>query len=158
MIQPDSTLPRKENKVNTPPLAALPFFYLRSILHGAVSPLPLYNSLSFASTTAPRLLLAVIILHLCRRIRPPPLPPHICWLLFFVVVVSVIVAPLPQTIHCVSSAAVVLHLIRRCPQPHPTIVTSCRCACCALVDCCLLPSSSTSSYCHCYSAAVHAMH
>ncbi len=54
----------------------------------------------------------------------PPLPPHTCWLLFFVIVVSAIVAPLLPTDHGVSSAAVILHLIRRHPLPHPTFVPS----------------------------------
>ena len=38
--------------------------------------------------------------------------------------VSAVVALPPLTVHCVSSAAVVLHLIRRHPPPHPTIVPS----------------------------------
>jgi hypothetical protein len=47
-----------------------------------------------------------------------------CWLLFFVIVISAVVAPLPQTIHHISSAAVVLHLIRCHPPPHLTIIPS----------------------------------
>ncbi len=52
----------------------------------------------------------------------PPLPPHTCWLLFFAIVVSAVVAPLPPIVHRFSSAAIVLHLIRRRPPPHPTVV------------------------------------
>ncbi len=68
----------------------------------------------------------------------PPLPLHTCWLLFFVIVVSAVVAPLPRTVHRVSSAAVVLHLI--CIVLHLILPLSlvCRCTCCALVDCWLL--------------------
>jgi hypothetical protein len=55
-------------KKNTPPRAAQPVFYLRSILHGAVSPPPPYNSRSSASTTAPPLLPAIVVLCLCRRL------------------------------------------------------------------------------------------
>jgi hypothetical protein len=55
-------------KMNTPPCAAQPVFYLCSILHGAVSPPPPYNSCSSASTTAPRLSPAVVVLCLCRHL------------------------------------------------------------------------------------------
>jgi hypothetical protein len=51
-----------------------------------------------------------------------PLPLHTCWLLFFVIVISAIVAPPPPTVHCVSSAAIVLHLICHRSTPHPTVV------------------------------------
>ena len=94
--------------MNTPPRAAQPVFYLRSILHGAVSPPPPCNSRFSVSTTAPRLLPAVIVLRLCRR----SLFVDCC---FFVVVVSAVVAPPPPTVRRISSAAVVLQTV-----PHPT--------------------------------------
>ncbi len=98
--------------MNTPPCAAQPFFYLCSILHGAVSPPPLYNSCSSASTTAPHLLPAVVVLRLCRR--------SFVDCCYFVVVVSAVVAPLPRTLHRVSSATVILQTIALLTQPpHP---------------------------------------
>jgi hypothetical protein len=95
--------------MNTPPHAAQPVFYLRSILHGAVSPPPPYNSCSSASTTAPRLSPAVIVLRLCRCLFVD------CHL--FAVVVSAVVAPPPPTVHRVSSAAVVLQTVAPPTQP-----------------------------------------
>ncbi len=58
---------QEKKEMNTLPCAAPPVFYLRSNLHGAVSPPPPYNSRSSASTTAPRLSPAVVVLRLCRR-------------------------------------------------------------------------------------------
>jgi hypothetical protein len=160
--------------MNTPPRAAHPVFYLCSILHGAVSPPLPYNSCSSASTTAPRLLPAIVILRLCCRsfvhcrffivvvsaiVAPPPptvrrvssaavvlqtvapptqpLRPASCQpsslsafaaahllIVVFCIVVSAVVAPPPTTAHRVSSATVVLHLIRHCPSPHPTVIPS----------------------------------
>ncbi len=95
--------------MNTLPRAAQPVFYLRSILNGTVSPLPPYNSCSSASTTAPRLSTAIVVLHLCCRSCAD------CH--FFVVVVSAVVAPLPPTIHCVSSTAVILQTVAPPTQP-----------------------------------------
>jgi hypothetical protein len=43
-------------------------------------------------------------------------------LLCFVIVLCTIVTPLPPTVHRISSAAIVLHLIRRHPPPHPTVI------------------------------------
>ncbi len=101
-----------QKKINTPPRAAQPVFYLRSILHGAVSPPLPYRSRSFASTTVPRLSLAVVALHLCRR--------SFVDCCFFVVVVSAVVAPPPPTIRRVSSTAVVLQTVAPPTQPpHP---------------------------------------
>jgi hypothetical protein len=160
--------------MNTPPRTAQPVFYLRFILHGTVSPPPLYNSCSSASTIAPCLSPAIVVLCLCHRsfvdccfvvvvvsavvaslpptvhrvssaaivlqpVTPPaqPLCPASCQpsslsafatahllIVVFAIVVIAVVAPLPPTVHCVSSADVVLHLIRRHPPPHPTIVPS----------------------------------
>ncbi len=168
--------------MNTPPCAAQPVFYLRSILHGAVSPPPPYNSCSSASTTAPRLLPAVVVLRLCRCLFVD------CHL--FVVVVSAIVAPPPLTICRVSSAAIVLQTVApptqppRPASPQPSLLSAfaaahllivvfchcCRCRCSpSAADCPLRlfsrrcpplhpPLSSTSSYHHPSSAGAHAVH
>jgi hypothetical protein len=95
--------------MNTPPRAAQPVFYFCSILHGAVSPLPLYSSFSSTSTTAPHLLPAIVILRLCRR---PFVDCH-----FFFGVVSAIVAPQPPTVRRVSLATVVLQTVAPPTQP-----------------------------------------
>ena len=147
--------------MNTQPRAAQPVFYLRSILHGAVSPLPPHNSCSSASTTAPRLWPAIVVLRLCRRSF---VDCH-----FFFVIVSAVIAPLPPTIRRFSSAAIVLQTVAPPTQPlHPTssqpsslsafaaaqllIVVFCHCRqrCCSHRHCPPphLPLSSTSSY-HC---------
>ncbi len=98
--------------MSSPPRAAQPVFYLRSILHGAVSPPLPYNSCSSTSTTAPRLLPAVVVLPLCRR--------SFIDCRFVVVVISAVVAPLPPTIRRVSSAAIVLQTVTPPTQPpHP---------------------------------------
>jgi hypothetical protein len=52
-IEVGFNLVKKRKKMNTLPRAVPPVLYLRSILHGAVSPPPPYNSRSSASTTAP---------------------------------------------------------------------------------------------------------
>jgi hypothetical protein len=162
--------------MNTPPRAAQPVFYLRSILHGSFSPLPPYNSCSFASTTVPRLLPAIVVLCLCRRSFV-----DCCFFLgLFFIVISVVVAPPPLTVRRISSAAVILQTVAPPTQPqrptsrqplllsafaasHLLIVVFCHCH----QHCCSPsavnrpphlfsrrrplphpPSSSTSSYCH----------
>ncbi len=104
-----------KKKMNTPPHTAQPVFYLHSILHGAVSPLPPYNSHSSASTTAPRLSPAIVVLRLCRRSF---VDCH-----FFVVVISTIVASPPPTVHRISSAAVILQTVT------PTTQSPCPASC-----------------------------
>ncbi len=112
--------------MNTPPRAAPPAIYLHPPWPycEAVSPPPPHNSCSSASTTAPHLSPAVTVLRLCCRTHPLPLPPHICWLLFFVIVVSVVVDPPPLT----AVACPLLHPPRlfscRCPPTHSTIFGS----------------------------------
>jgi hypothetical protein len=168
--------------MNTPPRAAQPVFYLRSILHGTVSPPPPYNSRSSATTTAPRLSPAVVVLRLCRCLF---VDCH-----FVVVVVSTIVAPPPPTIRRISSATVILQTVAaptQLPRPascqpsslsafaaaHLLIVVFChcrqrRCSPSAADRPPRLfsrhrppphpPLSSTSSY-HCpYSSTAHAAH
>jgi hypothetical protein len=83
--------------MNTPPRATLPNFYLRSILHGAVSPPPPYNICSSTSTTTPRLLPAAVVLCLFRR--------SFIDCCFFVIV------------HRVSSAVIVLQTVAPPTQP-----------------------------------------
>ncbi len=114
--------PRQEKENSTPP----PLFYLHlpwPFCKSVSPPLP-HNSRSSASNTTPHLLPAIIVLHFCRHTRPPPLPPHICWLLFFVAVVSVVVSPPPLTV----GASPLLHppcpFSCHHPPPHLTIVAS----------------------------------
>ncbi len=70
------------------------------------------------------LLPAIIILRLCHCTHPPPLPPHICWLMLFVVLISVVVAPPPPSV----LACPLLHppCLFSCHHPptHPTVVAS----------------------------------
>jgi hypothetical protein len=168
--------------MNTLPCAAQPVFYLHSILHGAVSPPPPYNSCSSASTTMPRLSPAAVSLCLCRRLF---VDCH-----FFVVVISAVVALPPPTVCRVSSAALVLQTVAPPTQPlppascqpsllsafaaaHLLIVVFCHCCqrCCSPLAAnrpqCLFshhhplphpPLSSTSSYRHPNSAAARAAH
>ncbi len=102
--------------MNTPPCAAQPVFFLRSILHGAISPPPPYNSCSSASTTAPRFSPAIVVLRLCCR--------SFVDCCFVVVVVIAIVAPLPPTVCHVSLATVVLQTVA--PPTQPPCPTSCQ--------------------------------
>jgi hypothetical protein len=95
---------QEKKKINTPPRTALPVFYLHSILHGTVSPLPPYKSCSSASTTAPCLLPAIVVLCLCRR--------SFVDCCFFVLVL------------CMSSVAVFLQTVA--PPTQPSCPASCQ--------------------------------
>jgi hypothetical protein len=116
--------------MNTPP--ARPSS--TSILHDhIVKPLPPHNSCSLSTTTAPFILPAIVILHLCRR--------SFVDCCFFVIVVSAVVAPRPPTV----VACPLPHLLRLFSRRLPVLLHLIlppllvrHCTGCALVDCCFL--------------------
>jgi hypothetical protein len=101
--------------MNTP--ARLPCSSSSSSLHDLTMKPPLpHNSCSSASTTMPRLLPAAVVLRLYRL--------SFVDCCFFVVVISAVVAPLPLTVRCVSSATIFLQTVT--PPPPPLHPASCQ--------------------------------